>query len=384
MDYYDTLGITKSATPDEIKKAYRKMAVKYHPDKNPGDPEAETRFKEVSEAYEILSDPKKKELYDRYGKEGVRGAGMGAGPGGAGFASMDEALRTFMDAFGGGGGGGESIFDNIFGAFGGGGGGRGAPRQGVSKKATVRISFAEAASGVEKELVITRYSTCKACSGRGAATLDGVKTCGRCQGQGQVFQSRGFFSMSTPCPECRGEGKVITNPCKECKGSGRVREKQHVKVHIPAGVDTGMRLKMSGYGDAGEGGGPAGDLFVFITVDRHPVFEREGDDLLLELPIGFSEAALGCKKEIPTLHGTARLTIPEGTQSGKVFRIRGDGFTNVHGRGKGDLLVSVIVETPSRLTTRQKELMTEFGELEGENNHPKKKSFLEKIKSFFS
>lgn len=379
MDYYEILGIARDASSDEIKKAYRKMALKYHPDKNPGDAEAEARFKEVSEAYEVLSDPQKREMYNRYGKEGVR---AGAAAGGAGFGSMEDALRTFMDAFGGGGG--ESIFESLFGAFGGRGEGGGQTRQGASKKATIRISFEEAATGVEKELLITRFINCATCGGSGAASSKGIETCSKCGGQGQLYQSRGFFSMSSPCPQCQGEGKVIKDPCKTCRGQGRTKEKEHVKVHIPAGVDTGMRLKMSGYGDAGEGGGPPGDLYVFINVDNHPVFERQGDDILLDLPIGFGEAALGAKKEIPTLTGSCRITIPEGTQHGKVFRVRSEGFPNVHGRGKGDLLVKVIVETPTHLNEKQKEILKEFAESEAIENLPGKKSFLNKIKSFFS
>lgn len=382
MDYYEVLGISKGCSQDEIKKAYRKMALKYHPDKNPGDADAEARFKEVSEAYEVLSDPKKREMYDRYGKEGVF-AGAG-GPGGVhGFGSMEDALRTFMDAFGGGGG--ESIFETLFGgAFGGGAREGGYAKQGASKKASIRISFEEAANGVEKELAVTRLMSCGSCKGSGAASPAGVKTCPQCNGQGQVFQTRGFFSMSSTCPQCHGEGKIVTDPCKDCRGQGRVREKQHVKVHIPAGVDSGMRLKMAGYGDEGDAGGPPGDLYVFIEVDSHPIFEREGDNLLLDLPIGFAEAALGAKKEIPTLAETCRLTIPEGTQSGKVFRIRGKGFPNIHGRGRGDLLVRTFVETPTHLTENQKKMLKEFGETEGIDNLPRKKSFMEKIKSFFS
>jgi molecular chaperone DnaJ len=383
MDYYEILGVSKGASEEELKKAYRQKALKYHPDKNPGNPDAEAHFKEVSEAYEVLSDPKKREVYDRYGKEGVF-AGAGGPKGAAGFGSMDEALRTFMEAFGGGGG--ESIFDTLFGGMGGSrGAGHSQVRQGASKKATIRISFQEAAKGVEKELLITCNVVCKTCHGSGSATgLEGVKACPRCEGAGQIFQTRGFFSMSSPCPQCSGEGRVVVDPCKECRGSGFMKEKTHVKVHIPAGVDNGMRLKMAGYGDAGEGGGPPGDLYVFINVDSHPIFEREGDDLLIELPIGFAEAALGVKKEIPTLSEACRLTIPEGTQSGKVFRIKGKGFPNVHGRGGGDLMVHVSVETPTHLTVKQKELLQEFGKTEGIDNHPRKKSFMEKIKSFFS
>lgn len=379
MDYYDILEISKGASQDEIKKAYRKMALKYHPDKNPGNAEAEAKFKEVSEAYEILSDPKKREMYDRYGKEGVfAGAGAGGAPGG--FGSMEDALRTFMDAFGGGMGGGESIFETLFGF---GGKSQGGVQQGANKKATIRISFEEAAKGVEKELAITKYTTCTQCNGSGAASPSAIQQCTTCGGEGQVFQSRGFFSMATICPHCGGSGKKITDPCTQCRGQGRIKEKERVKVHIPAGVDTGMRLKMGGYGDAGPGGGPPGDLYVFINVDTHPIFERQGDDVLLELPLGFAEAALGVKKKIPTLFGECLLTIPEGTQTGKVFRIRGEGIPNVHKRGKGDLLVRVTVETPTHLTDKQKEMLEEFGKTEGIDNLPRKKSFLEKIKSFF-
>lgn len=385
-DYYDTLEISRTATADEIKKAYRKKAVQFHPDKNPGDAQAEKKFKEVSEAYEVLSDDKKRQIYDRHGKEGLQGAAAGGGM--HGFASMDEALHTFMGAFGmGGGGGGESIFE----FFGGGGGSeygarenrRGA-RQGASKRVNITISFEEAAKGTDKELAITNYVNCAACSGRGAASAQSIKTCPKCGGRGQVFEQRGFFNMTSPCPNCHGEGKVITDPCKNCNGQGSIKEKQHIKVHIPAGIDSGMRLKMNGYGDAGQAGGPPGDLYVFITVEPNEIFEREGNDITLDLPISFTEASLGCKKEVPSLFNhTCRITIPEGTQNGKTFRVKGEGFPNVHGHGKGDLLVKIFVETPSGLNDRQKQLLQEFSELEVPNNLPKRKGFLEKIKSFF-
>lgn len=382
-DYYETLEVSRTATPEEIKKAYRKKAVKYHPDKNPGDPDAEKRFKEISEAYEVLSSEEKRSVYDRYGKEALRG-GMGGGAAPGGFASMDEALRTFMNAFGGG----ESVFESLFG--GGGAAGSGG-RQGASKRVTITLSFEEASTGVDKELAITNYVQCKNCQGKGSGSSDGIRTCPTCHGQGQVFEQRGFFSMSMGCPKCGGRGQQITQPCTNCRGEGIHKEKQHVKVHIPAGVDSGMRLKMSGYGDAAPGGGAPGDLYVFIHVEPHPIFERDGNDIVLTLPITFSEAALGCKKEVPSLGSQhARLTIPEGTQSGTTFRIRGSGFPDVHSQGafgrqpKGDLLVKVVVETPKHLTDRQKELLEEFSKLENPANNPQRKGFLEKIKALFS
>lgn len=379
-DYYETLEVARDSTIDEIKKAYRKKALKFHPDKNPGDPEAEKRFKEISEAYEVLSDDKKRQQYDRYGHAAFAGAASGGHPGG--YASMDEALRTFMDAFGGMGV--DSLFETYFGGAGGGPAAGRMHRQGASKRVNITISFEEAAKGIDKELMITNYVTCTTCHGRGASSAQGIKKCPRCGGHGQVHEQRGFFSMSMGCPECHGEGQVITDPCKNCHGQGVVKEKQHVKVHIPAGVDTGMRLKMSGYGDAGLGGGPAGDLYVFITVSPHEIFVREGNDVIIDLPISFTEAALGCKKEVPSLTGhKCRVTIPEGTQNGKIFRVKGEGFPNVHGQGKGDLLVKIFVETPTKLTEEQKQLLKQFGELENPNNQPKRKGFLDKIKDLF-
>ncbi|WP_375793230.1 molecular chaperone DnaJ [Chlamydia sp. 12-01] len=387
MDYYDVLGVSKTASPEEIKKSYRKLAVKYHPDKNPGDAEAEKRFKEVSEAYEVLSDSQKRESYDRYGKDGpFAGAG---GFGGAGMGNMEDALRTFMGAFGGEFGGGGSFFEGLFGGLGEAFGMRGDPagaRQGASKKVHITLTFEEAARGVEKELLVSGYKTCETCLGSGAASEQGIKCCDRCKGSGQIVQSRGFFSMASTCPECGGEGRVITDPCSNCRGQGRVKDKRNVHVQIPAGVDSGMRLKMEGYGDAGQNGAPPGDLYVFIDVETHPVFERRGDDLILELPIGFVDAALGMKKEIPTLlkEGTCRLTVPEGIQSGTILKIKNQGFPNVHGRGRGDLLVRVSVETPQNLSEEQKELLRKFATTEKAENFPKKRGFLDKIKGFFS
>lgn len=379
-DYYKVLGVSKDASQEQIKKAYRKKALENHPDRNPNDKEAEQRFKEISEAYEVLSNEEKRKIYDKFGKDGLQGAQFDGG-GHGGFSSMEEALRTFMGAFGG------MHSDNVFESFFG-GGGRGSGHhvsQGASKKVNVKISFEEAVKGVEKEAVINTMINCSGCHGSGAATSDGVKTCARCKGSGHVVESRGFFSMSMTCPQCHGEGKVITNPCRHCEGLGKVKEKKHVKIRIPAGVDSGMRLRMAGYGDAGEGGGPPGDLYVNITVAEHELFKREGDDIVVEVPLTFSEAALGCKKEIPSLYNQhTKITIPSGTQSGKVFRVRGEGFPNVHGHGKGDLLVHVIIETPTNLTGRQKELLEEFSKLETPANHPKRYSLLDRMKFFFS
>lgn len=377
-DYYATLGITKGATQEEIKKAYRKSALKYHPDKNPGDPVAEKKFKEISEAYEVLSDEKKKGIYDQYGADALKG-GMG---GGGGFSSMEEALRTFMGAFGGGGGQ-DSIFQTFFG--GDSGSEASSSRQGASKRMNLSLRLEEVLRGTEKEVSLTNYVHCSSCQGSGAASASGQKKCPACQGRGQMYQTRGFFSMTSECPQCSGKGTIITDPCKTCHGQGRLKEKQKTTIKVPAGVDTGMRLRVAGYGDAGEAGGPPGDLYVYITVEPHKIFQREGDDLLVDLPISFVEAALGCKKEIPKLgEGVCTIPIPEGTQTDKVLRIKQEGIPNVHRQGKGDLLVKVVVETPIDLNEKQKTLLKEFAELEKEHNSPRRKTFFDKVKVLFS
>ena len=382
-DFYNVLGLSKDASPEEIKKAYRKLAVQYHPDKNPNDTTAMDKFKKISEAYETLSDEKKRKIYDQYGEEGLRGGGMGGGS--HGFSSMEEALRTFMGAFGGGGGGGAqgSMFDNIFGFEQQGGGAGNYPMQGASKKLQVTIEFEEAANGVTKEAVINRNIACAKCSGKGAENQSDIKTCNLCKGSGQVQQTRGFFSMSSTCPTCHGSGSMISKPCSKCHGNGKDKKKEEVKIQIPAGIDSGMRLKMAGFGDAGENGGPAGDLYVYITVKQHEVFQRDGDDVYLDLPITFSDAALGSKKEIPTLFKEAFiLSIPEGSQSGKILRVKGKGFRNVHGNGTGDLLVRINVETPVNLSAKQKKAFAELGETFNSQNSPNTKSFFEKLRSF--
>ncbi len=380
-DFYEVLGISRNSSPEEIKKAYRKGAVKYHPDKNPGDKTAEKKFKDVSEAYEVLSDEKKRQVYDQYGAEAVRGGGMGGmgGGGPGGFANMDEALRTFMGAFGGGG---DSIFESI---FGGDSGHDTGPRPGASKKMNLSVSFEESMRGIEKEVILNNFVHCSSCRGSGAAKPTSLKTCSTCRGKGQVHQTRGFFSMSSPCHTCSGRGQVITDPCSACRGVGRVKQKQNIKIKVPAGIDNGMRLRMAGHGDAGEDHGPNGDLFVFIQVEPHSFFVRQDDNVHVEFPITFTEAALGCKKELPTpMGGVCKLPIPEGIQSGKTIKIRGEGAPNVHGHGRGDMLVKVVVETPVGLNDKQKALLKEFADTEGAHNSPQRGSFLDKLKRLFT
>jgi molecular chaperone DnaJ len=379
--------VSREATADDLKKAYRKLALKYHPDRNPDNPEAEKKFKEISEAFEALSDPQKKEIYDRYGKDGLNGAasggGFGGGGGGGGFqgySSMEEALRTFMGAFGG-----SSNADSIFDFFGG-GGSQAEQASGASKRVRLSITLEEAFLGSEKEVAIQNYESCSTCKGSGAATPQSITTCKRCQGKGQVVQSRGFFSMATTCPDCSGAGRMITKPCSQCRGEGRLKEKRKIKIPIPAGADTGTRLRMKGYGDAGHDRGPSGDLYVDIEVQSHEWFAREGDDLIINLPLTFTEAAIGIKKEIPSLNAqkTLKVTIPAGTQSGKVLSVRGEGMPHLNSRVRGDLLVKISVETPQNLSARQKELLEELHQISSESHYPQGANFWNKIKVFFS
>lgn len=388
-DYYKALGVARDASASEIKKAYRKKALKFHPDKNPGDDAAAKSFKEISEAYEVLSDEKKRRIYDQYGADAVNNAaGAGGAHGfGGGFSSMEDALRTFMGAFGGGGGpggGGESIFD-MFG-FGGGGGQSHAPQKGASKKIVLNISFEESILGVRKQVQIMLLKNCDACKGSGAESPSHVKRCTQCNGQGQVHQAHGFFSMTVPCPACHGEGTQITSYCKKCGGQKRIRSKHTIEVNIPPGIDEDTHLQLSGRGDDGENSGPPGDLLVYVKIASHSLFKREGIDVILELPLSFSEAALGSTKEIPKpAGGQLSIKIPEGTQHGKRLRIRGEGAPDVHRAGnKGDLVIKAIVETPVGLSPEQKSLLEQFAKLEGTHNSPQKRTFFDKIKSIFS
>lgn len=369
-DFYEVLGLAKNATEDEIKKAYRKLAMKYHPDRNPDSKGAEEKFKESKEAYEMLSDPQKREAYDRYGHAGVdpnMGAGGGAGAGG------------FSDAFG-------DIFGDI---FGGGGRSRNAGPQvyrGADLRYNLEITLEQAAHGFDTTIRVPSWDACDTCHGSGAKPGTAPVTCSTCGGHGQVRMQQGFFSIQQTCPKCHGSGKVIPEPCPACAGAGRLKRNKTLEVKIPEGIDDGMRIRSSGNGEPGMNGGPAGDLYVEIHIKKHDVFQREGDDLHCEMPISFTKAALGGEIEAPTLSGKASFTIPEGTQSGKTFRLRSKGIKGVRSGYVGDLFCHVVVEIPVKLTERQKDLLREFEQLtvEGGSKHnPQTKTWKDKVKEFF-
>jgi molecular chaperone DnaJ len=382
-DYYEVLGVDRSVSAEEIKKAYRKMAVKYHPDKNPGDKEAEEKFKEVGEAYEALADPQKRAAYDQYGhaafdrSRGFGGAGRGGGGG------FHDPFEIFREVFSGGGGGG-SIFDDL---FGGGGGGRtdpSGPQRGSDLRYDMEITFEEAVRGAEKEISLTKLETCDVCQGSGAETGSSRKACPTCHGRGQVVTARGIFSIAQTCPRCKGAGQIIDKPCRACSGEGRREKNSKVRLRIPAGVDTGARLRSSGNGEGGLRGGPAGDLYVVLHVKEHEIFQRDGDDLVCEVPIQFVDSALGADIEVPTLTEPAQIRIPAGTQNGTVFRLKGRGVKNVQGYGHGDLHVRVTVEVPTRLNAAQKAKLKEFADLCDPSVNPMRESFFEKAKKLFS
>lgn len=383
QDYYELLGVNKGASADELKKAYRKLAIKYHPDKNPGDQAAEEKFKEITEAYEVLSDTTKRQRYDQFGHAAF-GPGTGGGAGGAGFGGfggidLEEALRTFMGEFGGSGGGG-GIFGDLFG----GGGRRGGSRsgRGSDMRYDLEIDFEEAAFGSRRELTFPVMNECPACKGSGAAAGSGRETCPSCKGQGEVVQSQGFFHVRQTCRQCGGTGQIIRNPCLKCSGSGRIKERRTLSLRIPAGVETGSRLRLSGKGESGLRGGPPGDLYVIIRVKPHEVFQRHGEDLLCELPVPFLTATLGGEVMVPTLNGQARLKIPAGTQSGKVFRMRGKGV-HLEGYHAGDLHVQVQVEVPAKLSRSQRKVMESLTEQLTEDNYPRAKKFARNVETFY-
>jgi molecular chaperone DnaJ len=372
-DYYAILTVERSASAEEIRKSYRKLAVQFHPDKNPGDKTAEDKFKELGEAYEVLSDPQKRAAYDHYGHAAFdRRAGGGFSRTAGGF---HDPFDIFREVFGGG-----NIFDDLF------GGGRSDPTQpqrGDDLRYDMEITFEEAAHGCEKEISVTKPERCEVCHGSGAEAGSETRTCPACGGRGQIITARGIFSIAQTCPQCQGAGRVTEKPCKACRGIGRRDRPSKIKLRIPAGVDSGSRLRSSGNGEAGLRGGPSGDLYVVLHVKPHEIFQRDGDDLLCEVPVGFVQAALGAEIDVPTLSGKSAIRIPPGTQPGTMFRLKGKGIKNVQGYGHGDLHVRINVEVPTHLSAAQKAKLQEFAGLCDGRENPISKSFFEKAKDLF-
>lgn len=371
-DYYETLGVAKNASDDEIKKSYRKLAMKYHPDRNPDSKAAEEKFKEAKEAYEMLSDTQKRAAYDQYGHAGVDPNAGGFGGGGGGFA----------DAFG-------DIFSDIFGASAGGGRGRGGSQmyRGADLRYALEITLEQAYHGYDAQIRVPSWDNCKPCGGSGAAAGSKAETCPTCSGHGQVRVAQGFFSMQQTCPKCHGSGKYIPMPCMSCKGQGKIKQQKTLEVKIPPGIDDGMRIRSSGNGEPGLNNGPAGDLYVEIHIKPHALFQRDGDDLHCQMPISFATAALGGEINAPTLSGSANFSVPEGTQSGKTFRLRGKGIKGVRSSYPGDLYVHVVVETPVKMTDGQKELLRQFEtslQEGGAKHSPQSKGWFDRVKEIFS
>jgi molecular chaperone DnaJ len=369
-DCYEVLGVERTAEPEEVKKAYRKLALKYHPDKNPGDKASEEQFKELGEAYEILSDPQKRALYDQHGH-----AAFNRGSGGYGGGPFHDPRDIFDAIFSGSG-----IFEDLF------GGGRSDPSQpqrGNDLRYDMEISFEEAAYGCEKEITVNKPAPCETCQGTGAEAGSRIRTCPSCGGRGQVVNSRGIFSIAQTCPNCQGAGRVLEKPCKACRGEGRRERSSKIKLRIPAGVDTGSRLRSAGNGEAGFRGGPAGDLYVVLHVQAHAFFQRDGDDLLCEVPVSFTQAALGAEIEVPALDGGASIKIPPGTQPGTMFRLKSKGIKNVQGHGRGDLHIRINVEVPTHLSPDQRAKLQEFADLCNGKESPMSQSFFEKAKKLF-
>lgn len=374
-DYYEVLGVSKSDDTDVIKKAYRKLAVEYHPDKNPGDHDAEEKFKEITEAYEVLSDPNKRVRYDQYGHSAF-GPGAGGMGGGFGGVDLEEALRTFMGAFGGGG----SIFDDF---FGGGRSSRESSNRGSDLRFDLEIDFEEASFGSQRNITLPIQQACGTCSGTGAAEGSQPKTCTRCGGSGSVIMQSGFIQMRQTCSSCQGTGSVISNPCRDCSGSGRVKKRSELTLRIPPGVETGSRLRLAGKGEGGVRGGEPGDLYVVIHVREHALFKRHDDDIYCEVPIPFDISVLGGEIDVPTIYGPARLKIPAGTESGKLFRLKGKGIVSPHTSRPGDQHVQVVIEVPEKLSRAQKKILREFSDASSESNYPLRRKVDQVAQEFY-
>jgi molecular chaperone DnaJ len=367
-DYYEILGVARDVSPEDLKKAYRARALEYHPDRNPGNPDAEERFKEVSEAYAVLSEPEKRRAYDRFGHEGLGAGGAG------GFADFGD-LGTFTD-----------LFNDLFGDLFGGRGGtrrRGRARRGADLRYNLEIELADVLVGLDSRITIPKMRVCQTCQGSGAEPGTQPERCARCQGSGQVIFQQGFFRISRPCDSCGGVGESLRHRCKDCRGNGRIESQQTIQVKVPAGVEDGMRLRLAGEGEAGIAGGPPGDLYVVISVRPHPLFQREGRDLYCDEPISFVQATLGAEIEVPTLEGKVTMRVPEGTQSGQVLRLRAKGLPSLGAGHRGDQLVRIFVEVPTRLTQRQRQLLEQFAEESGDDVSPQTKGFLEKLRELF-
>ncbi len=381
-DYYEILEVIKTSTGEEIKKSYRKLAVKFHPDKNPGDHTAEEKFKELGEAYDILSDDQKRAAYDRYGHAAFAQGGGAAARGGGGFHDPFDIFREVFGASGGGGG----IFEQMASAFGGAGAqrpDRDGKQRGSDLRYDMQIRLEEAAFGCDKEIEVTKLEACDVCNGSGAESGSRAVSCRDCGGRGQVISSRGFFQVSQTCPRCRGTGQMIERPCRKCGGEGRAEAAGRIKLKIPAGIEDGSRLRSMRNGEAGLRGGAPGDLYVVIHIKEHEVFEREENNLFCEVPISFVTAALGGEIRVPTLEGQANLKIPTGTQSEAAFKLRGKGMPSINSSSRGDLIVRVAVEVPTKLNAEQRKKLEEFAALMGEENTPLHKGFFDKAKEFF-